>query len=155
MERYDASEEEEEVTRVAQRAGERAPLIRGENGGKKGKSKYNSGLDTDFDDDNEQVVFSVGETKAGGNAAYNSHYSQLTPKSYQFKALFRKNLKLQVLAKSAQNLMEKLTMRNVWQIRQRCTLCCQIAVPLLLILYVGAMQILFNSLMDDEVRPIN
>jgi hypothetical protein len=72
-------------------------------GKNKNKGKYDSGLaelDTSFDDDNEQVVFSVGETKrtSSGNAdsQFDNHYSQITPKSYQFKALFRKNFKLQV-----------------------------------------------------------
>jgi hypothetical protein len=90
MERYEASEGEEEVRRASGRG--------------KNKGKYDSGLaelDTSFDDDNEQVVFSVGETKrtSSGNATdsqFDNHYSQITPKSYQFKALFRKNFKLQV-----------------------------------------------------------
>lgn len=139
MERYDASEGEEEVRLSAASQTERSGLLgRGagsSNKKKKNKGKYDSGLgelDTDFDEDNEQVVFSVGETKrpSGKDGAFDNHYSQITPKSYQFKALFRKNFKL--------------------QLRQRCTLCCQIVVPLLLILYVGAMQLLFNSLLDDN-----
>jgi hypothetical protein len=103
MERYDASEGEEEVRLSAASQTERSGLLgRGSsNKSKKNKGKYDSGLgelDTDFDEDNEQVVFSVGETKrpSGRDGAFGNHYSQITPKSYQFKALFRKNFKLQV-----------------------------------------------------------
>ena len=106
MERYDASEGEEEVRLSAASQTERSGLLgRGaagsSNKNKKNKGKYDSGLgelDTDFDEDNEQVVFSVGETKrpSGRDGAFGNHYSQITPKSYQFKALFRKNFKLQV-----------------------------------------------------------
>lgn len=92
MERYDASDAEEDglASRVAlsqARASERSPLI-----GDKGKQRP---LSSGYDDD---VVFSVAETTATPrtDGAYQRHYAQVSPKSYQFKALFRKNFKLQV-----------------------------------------------------------
>lgn len=34
--------------------------------------------------------------------------------------------------------------------RQRCTLCCQIFVPFILVLFVGIMQVMFNVLVKDQ-----
>jgi ABC-type multidrug transport system ATPase subunit len=82
----------------------------------------------------EEAVLPTSTTKESSDkmevSKLDYHYAQVTPKSYQFKALFRKNFKL--------------------QLRQRCTLCCQIAVPLILLLFVGAMQVLFNQLVKDQ-----
>eukprot|EP01087_Luapelamoeba_hula_P013768 TRINITY_DN395_c6_g1_i1.p1 TRINITY_DN395_c6_g1~~TRINITY_DN395_c6_g1_i1.p1 ORF type:complete len:890 (-),score=121.35 TRINITY_DN395_c6_g1_i1:212-2881(-) len=61
---------------------------------------------------------------------YDGGYVPVKPRSYQFKALFRKNIKLQM--------------------RQRCTLACQIAVPFILVLFVGIMQLMFNYLVLDQ-----
>jgi len=66
------------------------------------------------------------------NSHMSDHYAQVTPRSYQFKALMRKNFKLQM--------------------RQRCTLVCQIAVPLILVLFVGAMQLVFDNLVQDQQK---
>eukprot|EP01113_Clastostelium_recurvatum_P022760 TRINITY_DN2727_c0_g1_i3.p1 TRINITY_DN2727_c0_g1~~TRINITY_DN2727_c0_g1_i3.p1 ORF type:complete len:854 (+),score=218.34 TRINITY_DN2727_c0_g1_i3:132-2693(+) len=55
-------------------------------------------------------------------------YKQDAPQSHQLRALFRKNAS--------------------FQMRQKCTVCCQISVPVILVLLMGAMQILVHNLMD-------